>query len=763
MDRATGRSWLSALAQPVTYLGFTMLVLLYAGLAYLLYADQQHDEREALRQGGNLCRLFEQFVSRSFKAADNTILLLRRSYRQDPVNTDLVAWATDPELKNDLTFNFSIIGPDGRIKSSSYGPRTIGIDVRNREHFLVHLGSTKDDLYVSKPVALRTSGTDTILLSRRLSKVDGSFDGVVTASFDIAQLETFYKSLDLGPDGLLALIGLDGVIRAAGANGQSRLDLIGRALREAPVLKAAERSSSGSYWNHPDPSINAERVDAERRLMFYRRVEGFPFVVTVGISERMVFEQANANARIYWAIAVVLTLGILIAIAIGAVREQNLIATRNVIVRQANSDGLTGLANRTSFVARLDRALLERNNTGVAFNIFVLDLDNFKGINDTLGHPAGDNLIRQLALRLQSTASRTDAVARLGGDEFAILQMVDDDETAAAVERATRLLQLISEPFDLNGYQAIVETSIGIAHSSMCAESTEQLIKNADLALYHAKAAGRNTFRIFEARMADEARQRYEIEIDLRNAIGNNEFETYYQPIVDVRSEQICAVEALLRWHHPKRGTILPGTFISIAESTGLIEQIGERVLLQACQDAVRWPAPIKLAVNLSSIQFRKGDIVAVVAAALAASGLAPERLELEITESVLLPNDQSNLGKLYELKTLGASIVLDDFGTGYSSLSYLQTFPFDKIKIDRSFIAGIANADCAAIVCAVSGLARSLNMTTTAEGVEWAAQLTLLRAAGCDQAQGYLFGRPCPASELGFEPAVARDNRAVA
>jgi diguanylate cyclase (GGDEF)-like protein len=390
--------------------------------------------------------------------------------------------------------------------------------------------------------------------------------------------------------------------------------------------------------------------------------------------------------------------------------------------------------------------------TGARFAIHLLDLDRFKEVNDTLGHVFGDTLLKSVAERIRATVSDTDVVARLGGDEFAILQTLPDGDDAAR-QVAKGLLEAVREPFKLGDHQVNVETSIGIALAPDHGQEAEQLLKTADLALYKAKSDGRNTYRLFKPEMELQARARHALEIDLRNAIAGNEFELHYQPIIAAANRTICGVEALVRWRHPRRGLVAPDNFIPLAEETGLIVPLGEWVLRTACADAAGWPAHIKLAVNLSSVQFRQGDLMAMVTSALKDSGLPPDRLELEVTESVLLQNNDENLALLHQFRALGISIALDDFGTGYSSLSYLQRFPFDKLKIDRSFVGNLTTrADCVAIVSAVAGLAHALDMTTTAEGVETEEQFMLLQAAGCGQAQGYLFGKPRHKDDLGFD-----------
>ncbi len=386
----------------------------------------------------------------------------------------------------------------------------------------------------------------------------------------------------------------------------------------------------------------------------------------------------------------------------------------------------------------------------------------FKAVNDSLGHPVGDALLKAVAQRLRRLMRETDTVGRLGGDEFAIIQIGESNQKEAAIGLANRLLETIGAPYEIDGHEINVGISIGIALAPFDGEDADILLKNADLALYRAKSEGRKDFRFFEADMDTKIRLRRALEVDLRNAIARNEFEVYYQTVIDVSTQNTCGAEALIRWHHPQRGLIAPDTFIPLAEEIGLIVPLGEWILRNACADAVNWPADIKLAVNLSPIQFRNGNLVEIVTDALAVSGLSPQRLELEITESVLLQKDAGNVAVLHQLKNLGVGIVLDDFGTGYSSLGYLRMFPFDKIKIDRSFVAEMPNrADCAAIVAAITGLGRSLDIQTTAEGVETEEQFSLLCAAGCTQAQGYLFSRPQPLSALDFKRPTAKHEAA--
>jgi diguanylate cyclase (GGDEF)-like protein len=422
------------------------------------------------------------------------------------------------------------------------------------------------------------------------------------------------------------------------------------------------------------------------------------------------------------------------------------------IAHMARHDALTDLANRMLFRERMDDALSRLRRNGEEFAIFVFDLDLFKSVNDSLGHPVGDALLKAVATRLETCAKAGDTVGRVGGDEFAIIQTAESDPKRAAIALGDELLEKVSAPYQIDGHRIVIGISIGIAMAPKDGDDAGQLLKNADLALYRAKSEGRKDYRFFEPEMDAEARLHRALEIDLRNALMRDEFVLYYQTLVDIATHRTCGAEALIRWRHPQHGLIPPDQFIPLAEEIGVIIPLGEWILRTACAEAARWPDHVKLAVNLSPVQFRSGNLVDLVGDALATSGLPPDRLELEVTESVLLQKDAGNIDTLHRLSDLGVCIVLDDFGTGYSSLSYLRTFPFAKIKIDRSFVAELSHrADCGAIVCAITGLGQTLDVITTAEGVETPEQLELLRAAGCRQAQGYLFSRPCPADEIDF------------
>ena len=480
-------------------------------------------------------------------------------------------------------------------------------------------------------------------------------------------------------------------------------------------------------WQSTEPA-RSEEPSAGETVWRHIKADGSSIHVSI-FSRAMIYEGRPAK------IAVVID-----------VTERRRVEAR--ITHMAHHDGLTDLANRILFRERLELALARPREPRTGLALHCVDLDFFKDVNDTLGHPIGDALLRMVADRLRDCVGESDTVARLGGDEFAIIQepiaTLDD-----AGRLAKRLIEVVSAPYHVEGQEVIVAASIGIAIASDDERDPDRLLKNADVALYRAKSGGRRAFRFFVPDMDHELQARRALDLDLRSAFAREEFELHYQPTIDLQSGAIAGFEALLRWRHPERGMMLPSEFISIAEETGLIVPLGEWVLHTACRQAAAWPRDVTVAVNLSPVQLRGGKIVDTVKAALAASGLPAPRLELEITETVLFQDNDVNLAILHALRALGVRMAMDDFGTGYSSLSYLRRFPFDKIKIDRSFVKELPrDPDCLTIVRGIVSLAAGLGMTTTAEGVETEAQLDVLRAFGCREAQGFWFGRASPASE---------------
>lgn len=415
----------------------------------------------------------------------------------------------------------------------------------------------------------------------------------------------------------------------------------------------------------------------------------------------------------------------------------------------AYHDSLTGLANRLQFRQELEAALASQPDTAERLAVLFIDLDGFKSINDTIGHSIGDLLLKAVASDLRQALGERDCLARLGGDEFAIFQR-EGQQPGDATALAIRVIDVVKRPRLIESHYLSISASIGIAVASAPAPEPDTLLKHADLAMYRAKAAGRGTYRLFDPEMALRAQNRRKLELDLRQALMLGQFELFYQPLVELKSQRISGFEALLRWHHPERGIVSPVEFIPVAEETGLIAPLGEWVLRQACRDAARWPDTVKIAVNVSPAQFTSNNLVPCIVEVLASSGLRPSRLEIEITESVLLTGAERTFEVFKQLRTLGVRISMDDFGTGYSSLSYLQRFKFDKIKVDRSFVSDIAlNRESAAIINAIAGLATEFGMTMTAEGVETPEQMNHLASKGCTEGQGWLFSKAVEATAV--------------
>ena len=434
-------------------------------------------------------------------------------------------------------------------------------------------------------------------------------------------------------------------------------------------------------------------------------------------------------------------------------------ATEADTAAMARLDVLTKLPNRLMLRERLDEALARLQRMGEGCALLLIDLDRFKPINDTLGHPAGDALLEKVADRLRTTVRPTDTVARLGGDEFVIIQSAVTG-VASTEALARRLIDLLGRTYIIEGQLLSIGASVGIALAPGDGVDADKLLKQADLALYQAKLGGRGTYRFFEPSMDALMQERRQLELDMRQALARREFELHYQPQLDLKNDELVGCEALIRWVHPQRGPIPPLDFIPLAEDIGLIIPIGEWVIRQACRDAASWPLPLSVAVNVSPAQFKSERLVETIVSALASSGLPATRLEIEITEGVLLHENETTLRTLHRMRDLGVRVSMDDFGTGYSSLSYLRSFPFDKIKIDRSFVKDMQNKpEGDAIIRAVSGLGRSLGMTTIAEGVETPEQMARIRAEGCTEIQGYLISKPVPLHELPAPPGEAEQG----
>ena len=1002
--------WAKAFRQTTTYLGVVVIAIIWSGIYLLASEQRERAYQEAERQGSNLTRVLEEYIRRIVQESDSALLALRHDYERDPQHFDMSRWLTRTQSHNNLTAHFGITDAKGYVIQSSRGRLTTPQYVGDRAPFIFQRDSATDQLFISDPLIGQVSRKLTLEFTRRLSNPDGSFNGVVASALDIAELEQFFSSLDLGRAGVVSLVGTDGVVLARGGIAPATRSYAGKSITQSSLFHALQRSPAGVYWSTPQSSA---RFDGVIRLITYRTVSGLPLVAMVGLAQKDIFRQVDVTLHKYIVAGSILTFIVLIVMFLGAARQERMLstalelqrskqsaeqsnlllqtalqnmahgfcvfdrdmrlivcnekypkmyglppertrpgstlrsilearigagfvpqnaeeyirlrleraargnshyaenelsdgriyavnhqrmpdggwvathiditerrraereldetkrfldsiienipvavvvkdaktrkfllvnrafeamlgasrndllgrtvfdihqakdaqiiddadteslqepdrvtykeievntalrglrlqATSRIVIRRsqgdakciiaviddvterkkseqriaflAHHDALTGLANRAALVQRIDEAAARQRRRDEPFTVLLLDLDRFKQVNDTLGHPAGDALLTEVATRLKSLLRETDVLARLGGDEFAIIQGGEVNQRPAAKALAERIIEVIGKPFDIDGGDVNIGTSIGIALAPEHHTGSDELLKMADLALYRAKSAGRNGYCFFDPQMSEVASARHEIENDLRRAVQQNELELHYQPILDAKTRKITSVEALVRWRHPTKGLIFPDLFIPLAEETGMITQIGDWVLRAACAEAATWPTDIKVAVNLSLVQFRKTNLPDVVMRALVDSGLRPERLELEITETALIESAAECLPALRQFKNQGITIVLDDFGTGYSSLSQLAMFPFDRIKIDKTFTQNLTKrSECAAIISATLTLAQTLDIATTAEGVETADQYRLLRLAGVTSVQGYLFKRPGPASEIDF------------
>lgn len=847
--------WLAYLRQPASMFGIAIVAICWAALAVQLSVERAAAIDAAIDRGSGLLRLFEETAIRQFKSVDQQLLFLRVAYEQAPNRFDLFHWVARASVVSDVTTEVGLIDPDGylRTKTGYAGPP---INLNDRKHFQVQIDAKADELYISEPVILRSTGQSSIQLTRRLNKPDGSFGGVIVASIDPAFVEQFRDLMKLGDHSNVSMRGFDGVLRASSGFSTPPIHM------SKVMADMLTRSSQGYFWGRGVQ-------DGIDRLVSYRIVTGYPFFISVGEAEANILAGYRLHRTIYIVLGAILTLLVLFTTIISIRRQLGLelinnrfsaalknmsqglslfdadcrlvaynekflqiyqmppervglgsslreilelvgavgnfsgdidsfaddlktrisqgervvstrrltdgrsvfvvncatgdggwVATHDDITERTNTearieqlahfDALTSLANRNLFRERIEESLARLKRLNAEFAVFLLDLDRFKAVNDTFGHQIGDLLLKEVANRIKETIREVDVAARLGGDEFALIILPGKDALqAGAVTLAARLVDTISAPYKIEGLNVVIGCSIGIALAPEHGTISDELLKNADLALYKSKHAGRNCSHIYCDEFKAEADGRNALENDLRQAIWREEFELFYQPVVDLRTGIIIAVEALLRWRHPSKGIIAPGEFIPLAEETGLIVQLGEWALLKACHDATEMPDRIKVAVNLSPIQFSKSNIVDVTLFALADSMLEPGRLELEITEGVILTESEQNLDTLRQLTSVGVSIALDDFGVGYSSLSYLTSFKFNKVKIDKSFIDKIDKPETKAIISSIVQLAHSLNLATVVEGIETEAQLAEVRALGVNYAQGYLFARPAPLADL--------------
>ncbi len=680
--------------------------------------------------------VLDQNISRSVGEIDRMLQSFQKTYERAGFEADWPALLHNDYRLNDERVQIAIIDQNGILKSSSLMLQpTVRIDLSDRVHFTVHAKSAADELFVSKPVLGRASNKWSIQLTRRLSGPGGAFHGVVVVSMDPAHLSRIYGGLTLGDGGGIAVVGTDGIVRAGTGIYSSWL---GRGFMEG-------NRTDGAMHDEGHSNLSYETFRGAKQIVATRNLDKYPLNVAVAAPDIDARPDWQKKRQTYLTGATVLSMLVLAAmlamLVTGRLHEAQ-------IVQMAQQDALTGLANRLAFRDKLQQSY-DAFAEGQTFALHLLDLDGFKSVNDTYGHPFGDKLLLAVADRLRTNLRQTDFTARLGGDEFAILQDKLRDEEAVGL-LAQRICDALSAPYEIDGTRITIGVSIGIALAHKDAYSMTTLMTAADLALYAAKADGRGKYKYYNDAMNAAAKARRDIEAGLRDALKWDQLEVHYQPIMSIATRKTTAFEALVRWRHPVRGLVPPFEFIPVAEATGLIVQLGEWVLRQACRDMATRDSSIKIAVNFSPIQFKESGLVQMVEDTLKTSGLAPERLKIEITESTLMKRDSRTINHLKALKALGIQIAMDDFGTGYSSLSYLHTYPINCIKIDRSFVMCLGESEgAAAIIKAITSLATSLKMSTVAEGVETAEQLEALAGLGCTEAQGFYFSRPMPASDI--------------
>jgi diguanylate cyclase (GGDEF)-like protein len=849
-------------------LGTAIIAMLWVGIGGKYLEDVQNDRHEAERTNHNFSIVFEENVLRSIGEIDKALLYVRRSVETRKDTTDLNTIANTTDVLSEIILQIAIVDAKGIVQASNVESEALRrVDLSDRDHFKFHLDNPADQLFISKPVVGRISHQWSVQVTRSFHNSDGSFGGVVVASFDPTHLTKFYDKIDFGLSASISLIGSDGVVLSSGGS--------------AGGFALSQDLKGTTLFDHMKAGANAtfESVDAgggEAHLDTIRKVKGHPLWVSVRVNKADVYNGSLATLRLNAATGVALTLimlgamerilrsetrarqkaeqlqltlehmsqgimlvtkdlripiingkcaelldlpehfiknpppfdelieyqaarsisrnqallnrnppaaagepgnapvavcerttadGTIIEVRTGYLPDGSFVQTftdvtkraeaEAHVARLASEDPLTGLPNRRIFRSALDQvsrqhqATVGTSSSESGFAVLFLDLDRFKVVNDTIGHRVGDLLLQEVAERLQGQLRQDDVLARLGGDEFAIVvPSVSSREELAAL--AAALVEAVVAPYEIVGHQIRSSVSIGIAIGPRDGRDAEDLLMAADLALYAVKAINRGTFRFYESSMNKELNDRRQIEFDLRTAIERNQLELFYQPILNTRNNAVSGFEALARWRHPVKGMVPPALFIPVAEDSGLIVPLGEWALRAACRQATQWPDHLKVAVNLSPVQFAAPNLVEVVERTLAETGLAPHRLELEITERIFMADSENTLSSLRRLKAIGVHIAMDDFGTGYSSLSYLRSFPFDKIKIDRTFVSDLAERnEYVVIVQAVVSIARALGMTTTAEGVETVGQHQFLSALGCDEVQGYLFSAPVSVDKL--------------
>ncbi|BAO85833.1 MULTISPECIES: EAL domain-containing protein [Caballeronia] len=749
---ASTRRRRALLAIPV--LGSFVLVLLWAVIFARLSVEREATTHESMASAAILSSALEQHTIKAIHQVDQITRFVKYEYEKSPDNFDLVATVEKGVVQSDTLVQVSLIDEYGTLIGNTSDPHPKPIDLSDREHFKVHAHSNDDLLYISRPVRGRVSGQWTLQITRRLNHADGSFAGVVVVSENPTYFTNdFYNVASIGHEGVIAVVSDSGSVLARSTAGGLSDNAATHAVAKGggPAERAhAEFSASGVYPTTDHASgIYVDPIDHVKRIVSYRHIDGYPLGVLVGLSEREEMTDYNHTRNVYLLMASFISLAMLgfFAVATGLIGK--LLGREREMTHLVEYDLLTGLRNRYSTLRALRQDVAQPENIGRLALLFI-DLDNFKTVNDTLGHNAGDIVLQMTASRLAETVGQSGTLSRIGGDEFVVVVKGDEVEQRA-VTLADDISTMFATPFDVRGSAFVLHASIGIALYSVSNESEIDLLKKADLAMYSAKDAGRNCYQFYSPQLSHRADHLMKWEQQLRVALTEQQLFLVYQPKIDLTRRCITGFEALVRWNHPQHGLIPANEFIPVAESTGLIVAVGDFVIHTACLQLAQWQrdgyAGLSLAVNISAVQFWRGDLLETVARAIEASGIPPDKLELEITETVMVEYPELVQEKIVALKRLGVRIALDDFGTGYSSLSYLNRFSVDTLKVDRSFIQAIPeDRSVCVMVSAIVNLARSLGLTVVVEGTEREEQIAWLAALGPVEAQGFLFSRPVPA-----------------
>lgn len=725
-----------------------MAIAIWAAVTTSIYFSRVAALAEMKANATNLAFAFDDEVTHSLDISAGIMEALAGRMRAEGSDMNIHAWARQLPIISGPIIEAGIIAPNGMLIASTMKPDIKPIDVSDREHFRIHIDGAFKGLFIGKPMSSRLYNQIVIPISKRVEASDGRFIGVLVMLLSPAQLTKLYKSVNLGEQGTMTLIGLDRIIRARfSKNSPEGLANIGESLAGSMSQIDALGVNQGSY-------IQYDTSDHIRRIHSFRRVASYPVFVNVGLG----YDQGMAS---WWKITETI-----LAVAAGATLflcGMGLFLSRAITARKvaeqeithlARTDPLTGLPNRRVFVEALQQAIDRMSRGDKGFAVHYLDLDHFKDVNDTLGHMLGDELLKAVADRLRSTIRDTDVVARFGGDEFSVLQ-TDIETPADAAALAAKLIEAIARPFLLGGNTVQSGTSIGIAVSEAGRTDSETILSHADLALYRAKSQGRGAYRYFTEGMDQEVRARVELAGELRDAIATQQLFLEYQPQVEIETGRISGLEALVRWRHPQKGLLSPAHFVQVAENSGLIEGLGRLITDQACRQMKHWVdagiAPETIAVNVSAVQLRSPLVLErEIMSILRETKLSPNRLEIELTETALMEKSNMQLEVLRRLRAVGIKLAIDDFGTGFSSLDYLRQLRVDRIKIAQVFMTDIAaKENDAIIVRATVALAHALRMRVIAEGVETREQVGLLRKWNCEHAQGFYYSRPLPADAV--------------